>query len=140
MSRVEGALKAAGLPPLAWYEALVELDRAGACGLRPFALEEALRLPQYGLSRLLARMEAAGLVVRGSCPEDGRGQMVALTEAGRAMLGRMQRVHAARCRRRSAPGCHRRRRRGSPSCSAGSPRRGDGPDGEPARRRLHCRK
>ena len=32
--------------------------------------------------------------MRGSCPEDGRGQMVALTEAGRAMLGRMERVHA----------------------------------------------
>jgi DNA-binding MarR family transcriptional regulator len=94
MSRVESALKAAGLPPLAWYEVLVELERGG-CGVRPFALEEALKLPQYGLSRLLARMEAAGLVVRGSCPEDGRGQMVALTDAGRAMRRRMAPVQAA---------------------------------------------
>jgi DNA-binding MarR family transcriptional regulator len=94
MGQVERALKAAGLPPLAWYEALVELERAGGCGLRPFALEEALLLPQYGLSRLLARMEAAGLVVRGSCPEDGRGQMVALTDAGRAMRRRMGPVYA----------------------------------------------
>jgi DNA-binding MarR family transcriptional regulator len=94
MSRVERALKAAGLPPLAWYEVLAELERGSGCGLRPFALEEALLLPQYGLSRLLARMEAAGLVVRGSCPEDGRGQMVALTEAGRAMRQRMWPVYA----------------------------------------------
>jgi DNA-binding MarR family transcriptional regulator len=93
-SRVERALKAAGLPPFAWYEVLVEIERAGGCGLRPFALEEALLLPQYGLSRLLARMEAAGLVVRGSCPEDGRGQMVALTDAGRAMRARMWPVYA----------------------------------------------
>src|ERR687895_1017304 len=83
MSRVESALKAAGLPPLNWYEVLVELERAGGCGLRPFTLEEALLMPQYGLSRLLARMEAADLIVRGSCPEDGRGQMVGLTDAGR---------------------------------------------------------
>ena len=87
MSRVESALKAADLPPLAWYEVLVELERAGAYGVRPFALEEALQLPQYGLSRLLARMEAAGLVLRGSCPGDGRGQMVV----------------AHRCRARDAP-------------------------------------
>ena len=95
MSRVERALKAADLPPLDWYEVLVELERAGECGLRPFRLEEALLLPQYGLSRLLARMEAAGLVARWSCPQDGRGQFVALTDAGRAMRERMAPVHAA---------------------------------------------
>jgi DNA-binding MarR family transcriptional regulator len=95
MGQVERALKAASLPPLAWYEVLVELERAGRCGLRPFALEEALLLPQYGLSRLLARMEAAGLVVRGSCPDDRRGQLVALTDAGRAMRQRMWPVYAA---------------------------------------------
>jgi DNA-binding MarR family transcriptional regulator len=95
MGQVERALKAAGLPPLAWYEVLVELERAGGCGLRPFALEEALLLPQYGLSRLLARMEAAGLVARGSCPDDRRGQLVALTDAGRAVRERMWPVYAA---------------------------------------------
>ena len=95
MSRVESALKAADLPPLAWYEALVELDRAGACGVRPFTLEETLQLPQYGLSRLLARMEVAGLVLRGTCPGDGRGQIVAITDAGREMQRRMWPVYAA---------------------------------------------
>ena len=62
LGHVEGALKAAGLPPLAWYDVLAELERAGDCGQRPFALERDLMLPQYGLSRLLARMEEAGLV------------------------------------------------------------------------------
>ena len=33
---IESRLKAAQLPPLAWYDALLELERAGACGLRPF--------------------------------------------------------------------------------------------------------
>jgi DNA-binding MarR family transcriptional regulator len=99
MSCVERALKAADLPPLGWYEVLVELERAGECGLRPYALEDTLLLPQYGLSRLLARMEAAGLVVRASCPEDGRGQKVALTDAGRAMRRRMWPVYAAAVRK-----------------------------------------
>jgi DNA-binding MarR family transcriptional regulator len=94
MSCVESALKAADLPPLGWYEVLVELERAGEHGLRPYVLEEALLLPQYGLSRLLARMEAAGLVRRASCPEDGRGQKMALTDAGRAMRRRMWPVYA----------------------------------------------
>ena len=39
---VEERLKAAGLPPLAWYDALLELERAGAAGMRPF---EALGVP-----------------------------------------------------------------------------------------------
>ena len=89
------ALKAAGLPPLAWYDVLLELERAAGCGLRPFELEERLRLPQYGLSRLIARLEEAGLVERHSCTTDRRGQFVAATEAGRAMRRRMAPVYAA---------------------------------------------
>jgi DNA-binding MarR family transcriptional regulator len=95
LGSVEGALKAAGLPPLAWYDVLTELDRADACGLRPFELEERLQLPQYGLSRLIARLEEAGLVERRSCSTDRRGQFIAATEAGRAMRRRMWPVYAA---------------------------------------------
>ena len=93
LDRVEGALKAANLPPLAWYDVLLELEREGGA-LRPFALEQALLLPQYGLSRLVARMEAAGLVARGPCPEDGRGQIVAITDAGRSVRRAMWPVYA----------------------------------------------
>jgi hypothetical protein len=39
ISAVEADLKAAGLPPLAWYDALLELDRAGDRRLRPFELQ-----------------------------------------------------------------------------------------------------
>jgi DNA-binding MarR family transcriptional regulator len=92
---VEGALKAAGLPPLAWYDVLLELERAGAPGLRPFELERAMLLEQYNLSRLLDRMERAGYVERQTCAEDGRGQIVAITPAGKAMRRRMWPVYAA---------------------------------------------
>jgi DNA-binding MarR family transcriptional regulator len=89
LSAVEADLKAAGFPPLAWYDVLLELSRAEDEGLRPFALEQKLLLRQYNLSRLLDRLETAGYVARAVCPEDGRGQIVAITAAGRALVKRM---------------------------------------------------
>ena len=94
LAAIETALKQADLPPLAWYDVLLELDRAGPDGLRPFALERALLLPQYGLSRLLDRIEAAGYLERRPCPEDGRGQIVAITKSGRTLRRRMWPVYA----------------------------------------------
>ena len=88
LGAVEEELKAAGFPPLAWYDVLLELSRAQE-GLRPFALEQELLLAQYNLSRLLDRLEGAGYLERRACPEDGRGQIVAITGAGRALVKRM---------------------------------------------------
>ena len=88
LTAVEAELKAAGFPPLAWYDVLLELSRAQE-GLRPFALEQELLLAQYNLSRLLDRLEGAGYLERRACPEDGRGQIVAITATGRALVKRM---------------------------------------------------
>ncbi|NQV84050.1 MAG: winged helix-turn-helix transcriptional regulator [Rhodospirillales bacterium] len=85
----------AGLPPLSWYDALLELDRVGEGGMRPFELERHLLLAQYSLSRLLDRIETAGYVVRQVCEEDGRGQVVAITSSGKAIRLRMWPVYAA---------------------------------------------
>lgn len=95
LSKVEAALKQAGLPQLSWYDVLLELERAGGNGMRPFELERRLLLPQYGLSRLLERIERAGYIERGPCDEDGRGQVVAITAAGVAVRRRMWPVYAA---------------------------------------------
>ncbi len=94
LAEIETALKQADLPPLAWYDVLLELDRAAPDGLRPFALERALLLPQYGLSRLLDRIEAAGYLERRPCPEDGRGQIVVISKSGKALRRRMWPVYA----------------------------------------------
>lgn len=91
---VEKAMKAAHLPSLGSYDVLLELERAGECGLRQVALERDLAMPQYALSRLLARLEEAGLVERRSCPQDKRGQNVLITDAGREMRRRMWSVYA----------------------------------------------
>jgi DNA-binding MarR family transcriptional regulator len=94
LSDVEAALKRQKLPPLAWYDALLELERAGEDGMRPFALQRELLLPQYSLSRLLERMERADYVERHTCDEDGRGQIVAITATGIAMRRRIWPVYA----------------------------------------------
>ena len=91
----EDALKAAGLPPLAWYDVLHELAEAGEGGLRPFELVDRLLLAQYGVSRLLARLEAESLVEKLSVSEDGRGQTVRITASGREMRRRIWAVYGA---------------------------------------------
>lgn len=95
LSAVEADLKAAGLPPLAWYDALIELRRAGPKGLRPYRLQEEMLLAQYSVSRLADRLVAAGYAVRRPCPEDARGQVLAITAAGRNLLKRMWPVYRA---------------------------------------------
>ena len=94
LASVERELKAAGLPSLVWYDVLLEVERAGGEGLRPFELERAMLLAQYSLSRLIDRIERAGLVERRACEDDGRGQLVAITEHGKAIRLKMWPVYA----------------------------------------------
>ena len=95
LSAVEGELKAAGYPRLAWYDALLELSRAPEGMLRPLDLEREMLLPQYSTSRLVDRLEKSGFVKRRACPEDGRGQMVQITASGRRLQQDMWTVYAA---------------------------------------------
>lgn len=94
LAAIEHELKQQGLPPLVWYDVLLEVERAGTEGLRPFELERAMLLAQYNLSRLVDRIERAGYVERRDCAQDGRGQMVAITEQGKAMRRKMWPVYA----------------------------------------------
>jgi DNA-binding MarR family transcriptional regulator len=89
---VERALRAANLPPLEWYDVLLELERGGP--LRPRDLQDRLLLAQYNLSRLLDRMEAEELVSRERCSEDARCQWVTTTDAGSGLRQRMWPVYA----------------------------------------------
>lgn len=82
LGAVEADLKSAGFPPLEWYDVLLELKRAGEAGLRPFEFEGRLLIAQHNVSRLLDRLEKAGLVERRRHEQDGRGQVVVVTAAG----------------------------------------------------------
>ncbi|MGI3169504.1 MarR family winged helix-turn-helix transcriptional regulator [Pseudooceanicola sp. C21-150M6] len=91
--RIGTELKNAGLPPLAWYDVLWEVEKCGDAGIRPMDLRGRLLLPQYGLSRLLDRLYREGLVEKLPVSEDGRGHVVRLTEAGHEMRSRMWQVY-----------------------------------------------
>lgn len=92
LASIEQALGAAKLPPLAWYDVLLELERSGG-SLRPFELEREMLLAQYNLSRLIDRMEEAGYVERRALQEDRRGQVIAITSAGKTLRRRMWSVY-----------------------------------------------
>lgn len=92
LRNVRRELKHAGLPPLEWYDVLVALERQGS--MRPRDLQAVVGIEQYTLSRLLARMDAAGLVMATPCPADGRGQIVALTDLGLARRAAMWPAYA----------------------------------------------
>jgi DNA-binding MarR family transcriptional regulator len=94
LGAIERDLKAAGCPPLAWYDVLLELVRAPEGRLRPFEIEKATLLAQYNLSRLLDRLEREGLVTREPCDDDGRGQWAVITDEGRAAQARAWKVYA----------------------------------------------
>lgn len=93
LDRTHAALKAAGLPPLSWYDVLLELHRAGNDGLRQYEIGDHVLLPKYNLSRLIDRLESEGYVARAACPEDGRGNRVRITPAGEHLVKRMWRVY-----------------------------------------------
>jgi DNA-binding MarR family transcriptional regulator len=76
------------------FEVLLRLDRVPAPGLRLGDLKSAVRLTQPSLSRMIARLEHQGWLMRTGDPEDGRGVFVALTPAGRRVVRRAVPVHA----------------------------------------------
>ena len=92
--KVERAFRDAGLPPSAWYDALWELEKAGGPGLRPFEIERRRLIAQSNISRLIDRLAEAGCVERQPCEQDGRGQRIVITAAGRDMRKRMWPVYA----------------------------------------------
>ena len=66
------------------YGVLYALSTALPAGLRITELRDDVLLTQPGLSRLIARLEDAGLVEREADPDDGRASRIRLTEAFRA--------------------------------------------------------
>ena len=93
LDRIEEDLKSAGLPPLVWYDVLLELVREPGGRLRHRDLHRRMLLAKYNLSRLLDRMEADGLIGRQPVNDDARGEYVRATTRGRDMQKRMWPVY-----------------------------------------------
>jgi DNA-binding MarR family transcriptional regulator len=96
LDAVEQDLKKAGFPPLAWYDALLELSRAPSGEMRPVELEKQMLIPQYSTSRLIDRLVDEGLAARRECKIDKRGQFVEITEAGRELQKKLSDADAVK--------------------------------------------
>lgn len=68
------------------FEVLLRLSRSEGTRLRMSDLATQANLSSSGLTRLVDRMEARGLVVRQACPSDGRGSFAVLTPDGLDLL------------------------------------------------------
>ncbi len=86
LDTVESSLKSQGLPPLDWYDVLIELHREKNAGLRQYEIGQKILLNKHNLSRLIDRLEKNQLVVRHTCAEDGRGNQIKITDKGEKML------------------------------------------------------
>jgi DNA-binding MarR family transcriptional regulator len=89
VDRVGRELGEAGLPELSWHDVLARLDES-ELPLRPRDLLCHVAVTKSGLTRLLDRIESAGLLERRSCPSDRRGTFLAITDAGRETLTAMR--------------------------------------------------
>ncbi len=89
LADVELDLKSAGLPPLVWYDILLELKRARPHNLRPFRLQNEMLIAQYNLSRLVDKMVSAEVITREPCEEDGRGHTLKITKRGLELQKKM---------------------------------------------------
>lgn len=93
LEKVELSLKNSGLPPLEWYDVLLELNRESDSGLRQYEIGERILLSKHNLSRLIDRLEKNQLVCRHACVEDGRGNRIRITEEGKKLLERVWPVY-----------------------------------------------
>lgn len=87
----------AGIPHT-WFEVLLRISRADASQISMGALAQQVALTTGGITRLLDRMIAAGLVQRVPCPTDRRVHFAALTKQGRVKLEQAAKGHAANLR------------------------------------------
>jgi DNA-binding MarR family transcriptional regulator len=94
VSRVEQDFKQAGLPPFEWYDLLIALKQAPDQRLRLSELADALLVNRTNVTRLVDRLEKAGLIQREACQDDRRGAFAVLTQAGLEMQQKMWAVYA----------------------------------------------
>jgi len=94
IEQIERELAEGGLPPLGWYDVLLELSVAPGRRLRMHELARAVVLSRSGLTRLVDRLEKAGLLRREPDLADRRGSFAVLTDEGAVMRERMWPVYA----------------------------------------------
>ena len=72
--------------PLEWFDVLVHLADLPGMRAHQKELRDRVLLSESGVSRLLVRMEKAGVITRSTAGDDRRGMEITVTEAGQAAL------------------------------------------------------
>ncbi|MFI6494912.1 MarR family winged helix-turn-helix transcriptional regulator [Streptomyces sp. NPDC050564] len=91
-------IRDAGLP-LSEYTALMHLSEAPGAQMRMNELAAACNLSLSGMTRVVARLEKQGWVLRAKCDKDGRGWNAVLTANGLVRLQQAWPAHLASIRR-----------------------------------------
>jgi DNA-binding MarR family transcriptional regulator len=91
---MERELAEGGVLPLGHYDVLLALAEAPERRLRMHELAWDVVLSRSGLTRMVDRLEGAGLLRRERCDDDRRGCYAALTEDGMEALRRAWPVYA----------------------------------------------
>ncbi len=94
IERIERELAAAGLPSLRWYDVLYALEGSPGRRLRMHELSRRIVLSRSNLTRLVDRMQAAGLLGREADATDRRGAFAVLQAEGTRLRRRMWPVYA----------------------------------------------
>lgn len=84
--RIEAALKCQAGLSMPEYSVLLMTDRAGEVGIRPSRLAHQVVFSRSRLTHTMKRLESRGLIERRPCEGDGRGGLVSLTQAGKALF------------------------------------------------------
>jgi len=79
--------------PLAWFEVLLQLHNSAGGRLTMSQMADAVFHSTGGTTRLVDRLEGAGLVRREHCPKDRRAIWIAITDAGNEKLTEALSVH-----------------------------------------------
>ena len=94
INQIERELLEAGVVSLSWYDVLFALYDAPGQRLRMNELASAIVLSRSGLTRLVDRLEAEGLLTRERLTSDRRGAFAVLTEKGVEAMRRAWPVYA----------------------------------------------
>ena len=79
--------------PLAWYEVLVRIVRSPEGRMTMSEVADKTVYTSGGTTRLVDRIEEAGLLQRAKCPSDRRTVYVEITEVGATALAAATEVH-----------------------------------------------
>lgn len=93
--QLERELLADSAMPLSWYDVLLQLAESPQRRLRMAELADRVLLSRSGLTRLVDRLQAEGLVAREPSANDARGTFTVLTAAGLDRLRSAAPTHLA---------------------------------------------